>query len=77
MSAAPQVEELRFTPTVARSLPLVAARLGERHPETPVEVVLDHVQAAAAALSREARIQDFLPILIERMASASLERHPD
>ena len=77
MSAAAQVEEVLLSPTVARSLPLVAARLSERHPELPVEVVIDHVQAAAAVLSREARIQDFLPILIERMASASLERHPD
>ena len=65
-----------LSPTVARSLPQVAAHLRERHPDAPVEVVIDHVQAAAAVLSREARIQDFLPILIERMASASLERRP-
>ena len=71
---AAQLDEELLPPMVTRSLPHVAARLSERHPGTPVEVVIDHVQVAAVALSREARIQDFLPILIERMASASLAR---
>jgi hypothetical protein len=44
------------------------------YPELQVEVVIDHVQAASVVLSREARIQDFLPILIERTAPSSLAR---
>ncbi len=49
-------------------------RLLERYPAVPAEVVMHHVNAAAARLTREARIPDFLPILIERMAATWLAR---
>jgi hypothetical protein len=61
-------------PAVVKAVPLIAARLRERHPEVPVEVVDQHVEAAALRLVREARIHDFLVILIERSASTSLAR---
>jgi len=58
----------------ARALPRVTARLRERHPTVPATVIERHVNAAIALLSREARIHDYLPILIERTAAASLAR---
>jgi hypothetical protein len=63
-----------LTPLVARVLPTLTAHLLERHPTVPAEVVEHHVHAAAVRLTREARIHDYLAILIERTASESLER---
>ncbi|MGZ4710183.1 MAG: three-helix bundle dimerization domain-containing protein [Acidimicrobiales bacterium] len=57
---------------VARALPVITTRLRARHPAVPAEVVEHHVSAAAARLIRQARIPDYLPILIERTASSSL-----
>ena len=65
---------LAVGPLVARMLPLVTARLRERHASVPPEVVEHHVNVAAARLTSEARIHDYLPILIERTASGSLRR---
>jgi len=65
---------LVLDPFVARTLPLVTARLRERHPSVSAEVVEHHVNLAAARLTKEARIHDYLPILIERTASGSLRR---
>lgn len=59
-------------PIVARALPVITARLRARHPAVPAVVLERHVSAAAARLIREARIFDYLPILIERTAAASL-----
>jgi len=59
-------------PLVARALPLVVARLIDRYPSAPAGMVEHHVRAAAARVTSEARIHDYLAILIERAASASL-----
>jgi hypothetical protein len=48
------------------------ARLCDRHPGVPAEIVEHHVKRAAVQLTGEARIPDYLPILIERRASESL-----
>ena len=69
--------EVVLAPLVARALPLMTVRLRERHPAIPAEDVEHQVNLAAARLSRSARVHDYLPILIERMASAALaQRHP-
>ena len=74
--AIPLADDLHLVvgPLVARALPLVTARLRERHPSVPAEIVKHHVHLAAVRLTSEARIQDYLPILIERTASGSLRR---
>ena len=64
-------------PMVARALPVITARLRARHPMVSAEVVEHHVSVAAARLMRQARIHDYLAILIERTASASLARRAD
>ena len=64
-------------PVLARALPVMTARLQARHPALPAEVVEHHVHLAAVRLIRQARIEDFLPILIERSASTSLARLVD
>jgi hypothetical protein len=59
-------------PIVARALPVMTARLRARYPAVPGVVVERHISVAAAHFLRQSRIHDFLPILIERRASASL-----
>ena len=59
---------------VARTLPIVTARLRERYPSMPAELVAQHVNAAAVRLANQARIHDYLSILIERTASESIRR---
>ena len=71
---AEESEAISIAPVVVRVLPLITLRLSERHPAIPTAVVDRHVRAAAILLTSEARIHDFLPILIERRASASLAR---
>ena len=63
---------VEVVPMVARALPVITARLRTRHPMVPAEVVEHHVSVAATRLMRQARIHDYLAILIERTASVSL-----
>ena len=72
MSAAEDGALVVDAPLVAHVLPVVTARLCDRHPGVPAEIVEHHVKRAAVQLTGEARIPDYLPILIERRASESL-----
>ncbi len=70
----PDVEHrVGVAPSVARALTLLTARLRERHPTVPAQIVERCVNDAACRLMDEARIHDYLPILIERRARASLD----
>ena len=59
-------------PVVAKALPVVTGRLRERYPGLSAEIVEHHVNVAAVRLTGDARIHDYLPILIEPNASTSL-----
>ena len=67
--------EIALAPAVAKGLPLVAATLCERFSGLAAATVERHVHAAAVELTDHARIHDYLPILIERRAAASLRRN--
>ena len=67
--------EMVLAPAVAKALPVVAATLCERYSGLAAATVERHVHAAALELTDHARIHDYLPILIERRAAASLRRH--
>lgn len=58
-------------PGVRRALPEIAARVRRRHPAASAEVVQRCIDAAMQQF-QDARVRAYLPILIERSASASL-----
>jgi hypothetical protein len=72
---APQPEavfEINSTDPVLSGRALVEARLRARHPEATAAMVRRSVEAAIG-FYRFARVRVYLPILIERRASSSLQ----
>ncbi len=58
-------------PILARALPIIEADLARRYPRVPVERVQHHLSQASTRAA-QARVRDFLPILVERWAEKSL-----
>lgn len=69
------VEPADIEPAVRRALPEIVARVRRRHPAASPEVVQRCIEAAMRQL-QDARVRAYLPILIERSASASLRDQP-
>lgn len=65
------VEPVTVEPAVRRALPEIAARVRRRHPAASAEVVQRSIDSAMRQF-QDARVRDYLPILIERVASAAL-----
>jgi len=66
-----EVESGGIDPELVRAVPVVEARLGVVFPlESPerIRVCVDHALGRAG----EARVRNFLPILVERWATAEL-----
>ena len=64
-------EPTGIDPAVRRALPELAARVQRRHPGASSELVQRCLHSAMQQF-RDARVRVYLPILIERAASASL-----
>lgn len=69
--AAAAAESLGIEPAVRRALPEITARVRRRHPAAPAEVVQRSIDAAMRQF-QDAPVRTYLPILIERTASAAL-----
>ncbi len=65
------VETVGIATAVRRALPEIEARVRRRHPAASADVVQRSIDAAIQQF-QDARVHTYLPILIERAASAAL-----